>query len=184
MLSSVCETSVPSTTGSRSRVCPVRRATTNARDGSPRRAGSVADISTPMKVPCRASRSLTATAGSAARRIACQDTARSSIDDAIRASETSTHRGLEASSAPTMLSTPMRATATTAAAAPATAAARQQRAARDRERGAPRARQRRLQRGQPAGRPPRQSVAGQRADAHGGPAHALRRARAPQQACS
>ena len=35
--------------------CPVRRATTSARAGSPRRAGSVEDISTPMNVPCIAS---------------------------------------------------------------------------------------------------------------------------------
>ncbi len=55
-LSSVCETIVPSTTGSVSRARPRRRATISAREGSPRRAGSVADISTPMNVPCIASR--------------------------------------------------------------------------------------------------------------------------------
>ena len=54
-LSSVCETSVPITTGSASRGRPSRRATISAREGSPSRAGSVADISTPTAVPCQAS---------------------------------------------------------------------------------------------------------------------------------
>ena len=35
---------------------PIRRATISARDGSPRRAGSVADISTPIMVPLRITR--------------------------------------------------------------------------------------------------------------------------------
>ena len=63
MLSSVCETSVPSTTGRFSRGRPVRRATTSARDGSPSRAGSVEDMSTPMNVPCIASESRTRARG-------------------------------------------------------------------------------------------------------------------------
>ncbi len=79
MLSSVCETTVPSTTGRFSRGRPVRRATTSAREGSPRRAGSVEDISTPMNVPCAASDSRTRAPGSAARRIACQENARITI---------------------------------------------------------------------------------------------------------
>ena len=54
-LSSVCETSVPSTEGSSSRGRPSRRATISAREGSPSRAGSVADISTPIDVPWSAS---------------------------------------------------------------------------------------------------------------------------------
>ena len=64
----------PSTTGRFSRGRPVRRATTSAREGSPRRAGSVEDISTPMNVPCMASDSRIAGAwaarpgGSRARR--------------------------------------------------------------------------------------------------------------------
>ena len=53
--SSVWETSVPSTAGRRSRGRPSRRATISARDGSPSRAGSVADIRTPIVVPCIAS---------------------------------------------------------------------------------------------------------------------------------
>ena len=63
MFSSVCETTVPSTTGRFSRGRPVRLATTSARDGSPRRAGSVEDISTPMNVPCMASASRTRARG-------------------------------------------------------------------------------------------------------------------------
>ena len=47
-LSIVCETIVPITTGVVSRGRPARRATISARAGSPRRAGSVADISTPI----------------------------------------------------------------------------------------------------------------------------------------
>ena len=74
--SSVCETSVPSTAGRRSRGRPSRRATISARDGSPSRAGSVADISTPIVVPCMASMRRGSASGSAARRIACQATAR------------------------------------------------------------------------------------------------------------
>ena len=46
---------MPSTTGQVLRGRPMRRATMSARAGSPRRAGSVADISTPMNVPCSAS---------------------------------------------------------------------------------------------------------------------------------
>ena len=51
----VCETIVPITTGVVSRGRPARRATTIARAGSPRRAGSVADMSTPIAVPWKAS---------------------------------------------------------------------------------------------------------------------------------
>ena len=77
MFSSVCETSVPSTTGRFSRGRPVRRATTSARDGSPSRAGSVEDISTPIIVPCIASSSRIRARGSAALRIAYHENARS-----------------------------------------------------------------------------------------------------------
>ncbi len=69
MFSSVCDTSVPRTTGRVSGTRPSRRATMSAREGSPSLAGRVADISTPMKVPCMASRRFTSAAGSAARRI-------------------------------------------------------------------------------------------------------------------
>ena len=46
-----------------SRGRPSRRATISAREGSPRRAGSVADMSTPMNVPCIASRRRTRALG-------------------------------------------------------------------------------------------------------------------------
>ncbi len=49
-LSIVCETRVPSRTGNVSRIRPVLRASVIARAGSPRRAGRVADISTPIIV--------------------------------------------------------------------------------------------------------------------------------------
>ena len=64
---SVWATSVPSTAGRYSRGRPRRRATISAREGSPRRAGSVADMSTPMAVPCIASARRGRAAGSAAR---------------------------------------------------------------------------------------------------------------------
>ncbi len=50
MLSTVWETRVPSRTGKVSRIRPIRRASDIARAGSPRRAGRVADISTPIIV--------------------------------------------------------------------------------------------------------------------------------------
>ena len=99
MFSSVCETIVPSTTGRCTRGLPIRRATTNARDGSPRRAGSVADMSTPMNVPCSASRSRTRARGSAACRIACQANARSTIEKHMSPRPSSTHGGAAFSSA-------------------------------------------------------------------------------------
>ena len=76
---------MPSTDGSSSRGRPSRRATISAREGSPSRAGSVADISTPIAVPCIASAKRGRDAGSAARRIACHDTARSTIEAHISA---------------------------------------------------------------------------------------------------
>ena len=116
MFSSDCDTIVPSTTGRCSRALPIRRATTNARDGSPSRAGSVADISTPMKVPCRASRRRTRECGSAARRIACHANARSTIEKHISPSPTITQGGAAFSSAWPIRSVPMRCIAMTASA--------------------------------------------------------------------
>jgi hypothetical protein len=109
MFRSVWLTIVPSTTGSPSRGRPMRRATIIARAGSPRRAGSVADISTPIIVPCSASRrrGLGAT-GIAARRIADHDTARTAIDVHISASATSTHETVACSSEWPIRSSPMR----------------------------------------------------------------------------
>ena len=96
--SNVCETIVPSTTGSVSRVRPRRRATTRAREGSPRRAGSVDDISTPMNVPCIASRRFALRQVGAAARIACQLSARANIAAHISARPAATRPGLEARS--------------------------------------------------------------------------------------
>ena len=76
MLRAVCETSVPSSTGNVSRMRPVRRESTMARAGSPRRAGSVADISTPIIVAEVTSRRRSGLRGSAARAIAYQEAAR------------------------------------------------------------------------------------------------------------
>ena len=67
MLSIVCETRVPSRTGKVSRMRPVRRESDSARAGSPRRAGRVADISTPIIVAEVTSRRRTGRLGSAAR---------------------------------------------------------------------------------------------------------------------
>ncbi len=119
---------MPSTTGNRSRAWPRRRATISARDGSPSRAGSVADIRTPIVVPCTASTKRGSASGSAARRIACQETARSSIEAHISPSATSTHVGVAASSAWPIGRMPIRSSASSAAppapSAPTASAAR------------------------------------------------------------
>ena len=114
-LISVWDTIVPSTAGNRSRARPRRRATTSARDGSPSRAGSVADISTPIVVPWTASTIRGLASGSAALRIACQETARRSIEAHISASPSSTHGGLERTSASPIRDSPMCWTASTEA---------------------------------------------------------------------
>ena len=79
MLRAVCETSVPIRTGKVSRIRPMRRESTIALAGSPRRAGSVADISTPIIVAEVTSRRRTGRPGSAARAIATQEAARANI---------------------------------------------------------------------------------------------------------
>ena len=83
-LSIVCETRVPSRTGKVSRIRPVRRASASALAGSPRRAGRVADISTPIIVAEVTSRRRTGRFGSAARAIQYQEAARKNIEIAIR----------------------------------------------------------------------------------------------------
>ena len=108
MLSTVCETSVPSRTGNVSRTRPVRRESTIARAGSPRRAGSVADISTPIIVAEVTSRRRSGVFGSAERAIEYQEPARSSIDAHIRAVATSTQARSERTMLETTLSTPIR----------------------------------------------------------------------------
>ena len=113
-LSSVCETIEPTTVGRLSRGRPVRRATISAREGSPRRAGSVADMSTPMNVPCRASERRRRASGSAAVRIACHATPRTTIEPHIRPRPSSTQVGVARSRLSPIWSRPMRCSASRA----------------------------------------------------------------------
>ena len=71
----------------------------------------MADISTPIVVPCTASTNRGSASGSAARRIACQEAARSSIEAHISPSATSTQVGLEATSAWAIGPAPIRSSA-------------------------------------------------------------------------
>ena len=118
-LSSVCVTIVPSTTGSVSRARPSLRATIRAREGSPRRAGSVEDMSTPMNVPCIASRRLARRQVGAAARIACQEIARANMAAHISPRPAASRPGLDAASVATTCVTPTRCSATAASAAAA-----------------------------------------------------------------
>ena len=164
MFSSVWETSVPSTAGKLSRARPTRRATTSARAGSPRRAGSVAHISTPIAVPRNASRRRTLAHGSAARRIACHESARRTIEAAIRPKATSTQPRSEASRLRPTLSRPTRWIARTLSQAitAATASARARRATTTLPRRGFSGR--RLDALEPPGRHPRQAVGGPQPD--------------------
>ena len=90
-LSTVCETIVPRITGSVSRIRPVRRAMIIARAGSPARAGSVADISTPIIVAEVTSRRRIRRSGSAERIAANQEIARMKRLATIRAKASRTH---------------------------------------------------------------------------------------------
>ena len=112
-LSSVCETIVPSTSGRVSRARPSRRETISAREGSPRRAGSVADMSTPMNVPCIASRRLALRHVGAAIRIACQASARTNIARHISPRPAAMRPGFEASSEAATRASPTRCRAKT-----------------------------------------------------------------------
>ena len=80
MLSTVWETRVPSSTGNVSRTRPIRRAMTIARAGSPRRAGSVADISTPTIVAEVKSRRRSGAARQRRAGVEYQAAARKNID--------------------------------------------------------------------------------------------------------
>ena len=119
MLSSVCETTVPSTTGRFSRGRPVRLATTSAREGSPSRAGRVEDISTPMNVPCIASARRTRAFGRAALRIACHENARITIAPHMIPRPSKTNAGLELISAEAMFEIPIFCSARIASTTPA-----------------------------------------------------------------
>ena len=116
--SSVWETIVPSTTGSVSRARPSRRATISAREGSPRRAGRVDDMSTPMNVPCIASRRLARRQVGATTRIECQASARTNIAAHITARPAASRPGFDASSEAATRATPMRCSASAASPAP------------------------------------------------------------------
>src|SRR3954452_17673547 len=85
ILSTVCETSVPSSTGKVSRILPVRRESDIARAGSPSRAGRVADISTPIIVAEVTSRGRTGRFGNLALTIQYQDAARKKSEETISA---------------------------------------------------------------------------------------------------
>ena len=114
---------MPSTTGSVSRARPRRRATIRAREGSPRRAGSVADISTPMNVPCIASLRFALRQVGAATRIACQAIARANIEAHIRPRPAASRPGLEASRLSATRPTPMCTSASSASTRPPSEAA-------------------------------------------------------------
>jgi hypothetical protein len=101
----------------------------------------VADIRTPIIVPRAVSRRRTRMPGSAARRIACQASERSSIEAHISANATSTQIGVAARSERPIGSSPMRSSASAvrpmpANAPPITAPRRARRAARRRPLGA------------------------------------------------
>ncbi len=108
MLRAVCETRVPSSTGNVSRIRPTRRESTMARAGSPRRAGSVADISTPIIVAEVTSRRRSGLRGSAARAIANQETARKNMEAIIKAVAISTQPASERTTLATTFWRPIR----------------------------------------------------------------------------
>ena len=107
MLRTVWETSVPSRTGKDSRTRPTRRAMTIALAGSPRRAGRVADISTPIIVAEVKSRRRSGTDGSAARVATYQVAARKNSEAIIRAVAIRTQAKSERTTLWTTLSKPI-----------------------------------------------------------------------------
>ena len=108
MLKTVCETRVPSRTGNVSRNRPIRRAMIIARAGSPRRAGSVADISTPIIVADVKSRRRSVATGSAERAVWNQAPARKNIDRHMNAVAISTQAKSERTALSTTESKPIR----------------------------------------------------------------------------
>ncbi len=118
----VCETSVPSRTGKVSRMRPVRRARVSARAGSPRRAGRVADISTPIIVAEVTSRRRIGRLGRAARAIQYQEAARKKSELAISAQAIRTQVRLERTMLSTTLSMPIFCAASTVRPTPMTPA--------------------------------------------------------------
>ena len=107
MFSTVWLTSVPISTAKVSRMRPTRLARTVARAGSPRRAGRVADISTPIIVAEVTSRRRTVRPGRAARTIATHEAARANIAPIISASAIRTQVRSEPMTLWATLSTPI-----------------------------------------------------------------------------
>ena len=107
MFSIVWETIVPITTGNVSLARPVWRARLIALAGSPRRAGKVADISTPIIVAEAKSRRLRPEWGIADRAMKNQDQARTKSEDAIRARAKSTQERSERTTVSATWSTPI-----------------------------------------------------------------------------
>ena len=68
-------------------------------------------MKTPIAVPWKASAKRTRVPGSAARRIACHDEARNTIETIISATASSTHAGCDRSTAEKIACQPMRSSA-------------------------------------------------------------------------
>ena len=93
-LMSVCEKTVPATTGSRRRLAPSRRrASTTTRVGSPMRPGNKAEAITPIIVARTTGAHAMCVVGSAARRVWCQENERMNSDSPIRTSAKAIHPG-------------------------------------------------------------------------------------------
>ena len=107
MLSTVCETSVPSITGNDSRTRPMRRAMIIALAGSPSRAGRVADMSTPIIVAEVKSRRRSGVVGRAERAARNQAPERKNIEAIISAVAIRTQARSERTALCTTLSTPI-----------------------------------------------------------------------------
>ena len=133
----------------------------------------MADISTPIVVPCTESTSRGSASGSAARRIACQATARASIETHISARPTSTHTGWDSTSAWAIGRIPMRSSASSVPTAAPAIAAPTATPPRDPQGAVAAGGGRGSSDGSRRGRRARPAVGGQRPDADGG---ALRRA--------
>ena len=128
-----------------------------ARAGSPRRAGSVADIRTPIIVAEVTSRRRSGLRGRAARAIAYQETARISIEAIIRPVAISTQPASERTTLATTFWTPIRCAARAERPTPRTPATPSPMPPGDAV-ARHRLGRRRVERGEPAGRAPRTAV--------------------------
>ena len=122
MFSIVCETIVPTTTGRFSLARPVWRARLIALAGSPRRAGRVADINTPIMVAEAKSRRFRPECGIADRAMKNHDQARTKSEEAIRARAMSTQERSERTMAWATWSTPIFCAASAVSPSPKSAA--------------------------------------------------------------